>query len=319
MATTKTFKFRGEQERLDKCLALHFPNLSRAEIQRLIKRGKVAVNGVAVTKPSLRLSAGDEVTAEYAPSALPEVSDWQPPIVYEDDDIIVVNKPPGLLVHPTATQPRMSLAGALVARCQKLKTVGEDRFRPGIVHRLDVNTSGLLVVAKKQAVYEHLKRMFQERAVVKKYLALVHGKLEKLHGMIDLPVGRRTGHKKFEAGVGREAQTEYWVRAYYQFRPACLKNLAGKAALDIYTLVDVQLHTGRTHQIRVHFSYLGHPVAGDKLYGGRFKKIDQQIFPRQFLHAYYLKFKLPNGNLKEFQIDLADDLKKVMKHLKIQT
>jgi len=166
---------------------------------------------------------------------------------------------------------------------------------------------------------------------------LVHGEILQKHGFFNLPIGRKTGQSKFRAGFGREAKTEYWRRCLYTLLPSPAKRgrvpgsfpaRAGQegtqelgqerdSELDIYTLVEVQLHTGRTHQIRVHFSSAGHPVAGDNLYGRRFKKTDSKIFSRQFLHSYYLKLKLPNGKIKKIEIGLSQDLKKILKQLKL--
>ncbi|MEK9181022.1 MAG: pseudouridine synthase, partial [Patescibacteria group bacterium] len=206
------YNFRGSQARLDKYLSRQFKDVSRNFVQRLILGGKIKVNGSAIKDKNYRLSDGDEIEADYQaprPLSSPEIRLKK---VYEDDYIIVIDKPAGLLVHPTPSQNRPSVAGALLAQVKGIAGVGENRFRPGIVHRLDADTSGLLVVAKNQKAFEFLKAAFQSRKVVKKYSALLHGRLSASHGFIDKPVGRRTGEGKMRAGIGRPALTEYWVK-----------------------------------------------------------------------------------------------------------
>jgi 23S rRNA pseudouridine1911/1915/1917 synthase len=256
-------------------------------------------------RKSYILRAGDLVLLRYVPSVLQPI--WHIPlkIIYEDGDVLVLDKPPGLVVHPTPTQNKPSLVAALIAQYPQLKKLG-DEFRPGIVHRLDADTSGLLIVAKNFSALDYLKRQFAQRRVKKIYLALVHGILEKPHGEFNMPVGRQSGSKRFSAGFGRAASTEYWVE---QIFPAF-------SNLDSFSLVRVQLHTGRTHQIRVHFSTAGHPIAGDRLYGGRFKKTDSKIFARQFLHAESLELILPYGKFGKFTSPLPEDLRSVLFHFK---
>lgn len=226
-------------------------------------------------------------------------------IVYEDDDIIVLNKQAGISVHPSVNEPSGTLANALIAKYPELIGVGEDSIRPGIVHRLDKDTSGLLVVARNQKAFEFLKKEWQEGKVIKKYLTLVWG------------------HMKPESGT---VESEL-VRSPKEFRKRTVvrpgKNaLAGKLAITNYktikkfkdfSLVEVSPKTGRMHQIRVHMASLGHPVAGDKIYGK--KKTAPEGLARQFLHAGYLKFSLPDGRSMVFESDLPADLEKIVAKL----
>ncbi len=209
-------------------------------------------------------------------------------IIYEDDDVLAVNKPAGLVVHG----PDNSLVGWLLNKYPEIKNVGEDSTRPGIVHRLDKDTSGVLLVAKNQKTFEYLKEQFQNRKIKKKYIVLVYGKLKVESGIIDLPIGRsRTPLKRLASekarGKLREAITEYKV----------IKKFPD------YTLVEAFPQTGRTHQIRVHFKAVGHSVAGDKLYGSKGE------LSRQFLHANSLEFKLLGGSVIKLEADLPKDLK----------
>lgn len=274
---------------------------TRAQVQRWIKEGSVSVNGQPITQKSRKLRQNDEVRLRYTEAALKPSPDIPLKVIYEDADILVLDKPAGLVVHPTPTQDKSSLAAALVARYPQLKKIG-DEFRPGIVHRLDADTSGVLAVAKSQKALEYLKAEFAERRVTKFYLALAHGTFEKKHGEFDEPIGRKAGSKRFSTGFGRSAKTEYWVE----------QEFFGASGVDNFSLIRVQLHTGRTHQIRVHFSAAGHPLAGDRLYGGAFKTADQKLFPRQFLHAASLELRLPSGKLRKFTSPLPPDLRSAL-------
>jgi 23S rRNA pseudouridine1911/1915/1917 synthase len=291
--------------RLDKFLATHVQGLSRAQIQRLIFDGRVAVDGKTVNDKNIKLRGGESVSMVGEEKKLLPRPDIALNLVYEDGDVAVIEKPAGLVVHPNPGVGRDSVAAALLAKIPQTRGVGEDSFRPGIVHRLDADTSGLLLVAKTQAAFEFLKAAFKARRVVKFYTALVHGRMEKSYGMIEEPIGRKSGRGRYETGFGREAKTEYWVEREFG------------DGVDQYTLLKIQLHTGRTHQIRVHMASLGHPVAGDKVYGGRFKRSDTHIFPRQFLHASYLKLKLPGGSEKEFSSELPEDLQEALQQFSI--
>ena len=226
-------------------------------------------------------------------------------IVYEDADILVINKPSGLITHPkNAEDKQESVTGWVVSKNTEIKNVGEDPLRPGLVHRLDKDTSGLLVIAKTQDSFLYLKNLFQDKKIKKFYLALVSGKPREPKGIIDAPMGRigmkRTtqvrGNKKLKDK--KEAVTEYKT----------LKNFHN------FTLLEVSPHTGRTHQIRVHLKSIGTPVAGDPLYGHKNPNGPNEP-ERLFLHAYKLQFISPDGKSLAFETDLPDDLQKFINEL----
>ena len=290
--------------RLDVYLASQFEGWSRARLQRLIENEDVLVNG-KVAKPSYKLREHDEIEVELiAPPAdffTPENIPLE--IVYEDETLAVVNKPAGLVVHPAAGTPSGTLANALAYHFQQLPDRG---VRPGIVHRLDRDTSGLLVVAKTEAALENLSDQFRDRTVFKSYLALVHGRVAS-SGKIDQPLARDPSNRTRMAVVrgGRNALTLYRVRQ----------------AFDRFTLLDVEPKTGRTHQIRVHLAWLKHPVVGDETYGGgRDNTIqDPQLrarirnLKRQFLHAEKLGFKHPvSQEFVKFESALPKDLTELL-------
>lgn len=263
-------------ERLDRFLAAHLPELSRTRIQELIDEGHARVNSAAV-KRSHRVTAGETVDIDARPRpSLDAVAEAIPlSILYEDADLIVVNKPAGMAVHAGAGRAGGTLVNALMHHFAELSKVGGP-LRPGIVHRLDKTTSGALVVARNDAAHRHLAEQFRHRTVTKKYVALLHGRLAKDAGTIGLAIARDTKRRTrmtTRRPAGREALTEWRVLA----------------RLDGYTLVEAGLHTGRTHQIRVHFSALGHPVVGDTLYGApRQPRAGSRALPalgRNFLHA----------------------------------
>lgn len=242
-----------------------------------------------------------------------------PKIIYEDDDVAVINKPAGLLVHPTERNEKNSLVGWLKARYPDIKSVGEDISRPGIVHRLDKDTSGLMIVAKNNVAYNWLKSQFKNRKVVKKYLALVHGYVKDAEGVISTPIGRshKDWRKKNVVDIltGKKARTEYGVLRYYALSKDGKLKLVDKEKIingqyknaSIFTLLDVAIRTGRTHQIRVHLKSIGYPVAGDPLY--KFKRQKGIVgLTRQFLHSYYLQLQLLNGENRSFEVGLPDDL-----------
>ena len=224
------------------------------------------------------------------------------PIVFEDKNIIVIDKPAGLLVHPTNKNEKNTLIDWLINKYPEIKNIGEDKTRPGIVHRLDKDTSGLMVIAKNNKTFFYLKKQFKNRLVEKKYLALVAGKLKDEKGIITKAIGRsrKKGIKQTVAPIvpRKEAITKYKVLKEY----------------PEYSLIEAIPKTGRMHQIRVHLASIGHPIAGDSQY-----KFKRQPCPknleRQFLHASYLKFKLPNGEIKEFHSNLPKDLEKILKNL----
>lgn len=273
--------------RLDAFLASQLEDWSRARLQKLIENEEILVNG-KVAKSSYKLREHDEIEIDLPPPATSGFAPENIPldIVYEDATLLVVNKPAGLVVHPAAGTPSGTLANALAYHFQQLPDSGTG-VRPGIVHRLDRDTSGLLVVAKTEAALEALSDQFRDRTVFKSYVALVHGRVQSNAGRIDQPIARDPSNRVRMAVVrgGRNALTLYRVRRTY----------------DRFTLLDVELKTGRTHQIRVHLAWLKHPVVGDETYGaGRDNTIpDPQLrtrfrnLGRQFLHAEKLAFVHP--------------------------
>ena len=291
----KTFKAGTDDVRLDKCLAAALPDLTRSHIQKLIKAGNVTINGSAASS-SRRLKSTDLITIEIpspAPSRL-EPEDIAIEIIYEDPDMAVINKPAGLTVYPAPGHAGHTLVNAMLQRFPDLACFG-DSPRPGIVHRLDKDTSGLIVVARNERTRLHLVNQFKSRSVIKVYLVLVQGRLEPEKGAIDAPIGRDPSDRKRMAVVsrGRTARTDYRVLQYF-------KNC---------TLAEAHIQTGRTHQIRVHMSAIGHPVIGDKKYGK-----SSTPSGRQFLHACYLELRLPgSGQTRSFTCSLPPDLQQVLK------
>lgn len=264
--------------RLDQFLAAKSIELSRSRIQSLIKSGHVLVNA-ANTKPGEKLRANDTVFL-HEPAATPtsvEPEDIALDVLFEDDDLLVINKPAGMVVHPAAGNPAHTMVNALLKHCKNLSGIGGER-RPGIVHRLDKETSGCIVVAKNDFAHGRLARQFAEREVTKIYLALADGFFKAKRGTIETLIGRHPVHRKKMSVVeraGRLAKTDWRVLA----------------ELARGSLVECTLHTGRTHQIRVHLKHLGHPVLGDKLYAPKFAA----GFPRQMLHAWQLGFAHPRS------------------------
>jgi len=290
----------GRGGRLDVFLSREIRDFTRAEWQRFIDKNQVRVNG-ELRKPSTKLRDGDRVVAEFEPPApvplRPEAIPLE--VIYEDPDLAVLDKPSGLLVHPGAGRRSGTLVNALLHRYPEVSALGpEDRV--GIVHRLDRATSGVIVVARSSLAYDELKRQFKSREIKKIYTALVSGRMARPEGTIDWPIGRHTHHGRKYSIVTRKprvAITDYTV----------LKEFPG------YSLLEVRPHTGRTHQIRVHLSAAGHPVAGDRTYGGR--KPGRE-FPRLFLHARRLGFRHPStGEWMEFEAPLPKELEKILAEL----
>ncbi|MBI3363040.1 MAG: RluA family pseudouridine synthase [Chloroflexi bacterium] len=286
-------------ERLDKALAAALADFSRTQIQRLIEDGLVAVDGVVAAKVGQKVEGGERVVVRVPPVVPAAIQPEAIPlaIVYEDDDIIVIDKPAGMIVHPSAGHVRGTLAHAVLGHDPEIEGVGGEQ-RPGIVHRLDKETSGLIVVAKNDRAHRDLQRQFKSRAVEKVYTALVDGAPPTDRGRIETPIGRDPRNRKRMAVVsgdlGREAITEYRVVEKFQ----------------AHTLVEARPRTGRTHQIRVHFAFLGCPVAGDTVYGRRHSTI---AAPRNFLHAARLTLALPStGGRKVFDAPLPEALQQVL-------
>ncbi len=297
--------------RLDQLLVQRL-SFSRARLQKLLKSGLVEVNG-KVLAASYRVRAGDAVTVTVPP---PEPSELLPEalplnIVYEDRDLLVVNKPPGLVVHPGAGHRQGTLLNALLHHCPDLAEIGEVS-RPGLVHRLDKDTSGLLVVAKTDLAHQALVRQFQEHTITKKYLALVWGRLPSREGQIDREVGRHpTARRKMSAHPrrGKTALTLWRV----------LKEFPGPL-----TLMELTPQTGRTHQLRVHLASEGHPVLGDATYGGGVSRLKGHLklkglaplVRRQLLHAWQLGFTHPRTGVPvSWEAPPPADFKAVLEHL----
>lgn len=299
--------------RLDQFLTQQVTSCSRAQVQQWIKRGLVRVNEV-VRPANYRVKAGEMVSCNR-----PAVEPWHLvpeaiplDILYEDAELLVLHKPPGLPVHPGAGQRQGTLANALIYHCPDLTGIG-DVQRPGLVHRLDKDTSGVMVVAKTAAALQQLQRQFQERRVDKRYLALVWGHWPEAYGLIELEIGRHPSQRHKMAVVGkrrRQASTSWWRR----------QELPGPC-----TLLELQIHTGRTHQIRVHLAAAGHPVVGDKVYGGGEKRLAslppelqalKPLVTRQLLHAWKLTLAHPSsGAVLTWEAPLPPDFQQVLDFL----
>ena len=279
-------------ERLDVAVS-RLCDLPRTQARRLIDQGEVLLDGRAPGKAGIKLLGGEVLTVRVPPPAPAEPQPEAIPlsIVYEDAHLIVVDKPAGMAVHQGPGHAGHTLVNALLAHCPDLPGIGGVQ-RPGIVHRLDKDTSGLMVAAKDEKTHTGLTRQLSERRMHKTYLALVEGRLEPPEAMIDAPIGRDPAHRQrmaiLPAGRGREAQTHYRVREY----------------LDGYTYLEASPITGRTHQIRVHLASLGHPIVGDAVYGK-----PSSLVSRQFLHAWRLAFTHPmTGEEMRFEAPLAGEL-----------
>ena len=287
-------------ERLDRFLADRLPDLSRVQVQRLIKTGLATVNDQPV-KPAYRVEPGDRIVVRVPEASEPVIRPEPIPlqIVYEDEYLLAVDKPAGMVVHPAAGHSSGTLVNALLAYCPQVADVG-GVDRAGIVHRLDKDTSGVLLVAKDSETHAALQRQFKHRQVRKTYLALVEGRIYPKEGIVEAPVGRDQRARKRMAvtRTGRPAVTQY--RAVEYFRD--------------HTLLQVRPHTGRTHQVRVHLAWLGYPIVGDRVYGRR----RQPLLPhRHFLHAQELVFTHPATKEKvTLTAPLPPDLKAVLVRLR---
>jgi 23S rRNA pseudouridine1911/1915/1917 synthase len=292
-----------ESSRLDHFLVSNLPELSRSRIQALIKAGEVQVNGEMVTKTGRKIEGPCTVKILISPPEPSEIVPEDIPldIIYENKDVIVLNKPPGLVVHPAAGHQSGTLVHALLAHIPDLEGVGGVQ-RPGIVHRLDKNTSGLLIVAKNDRAHRDLQRQFKERSVQKHYLTLVDGQPPTKVGRIEAAIGRDPANRKRMAVVsenkGRVAISEYQTKEQF----------------DKHVFLDVHILTGRTHQIRVHMAFIGCPVVGDTVYG---RKRPTLPVKRQLLHAARLQLQLPGAaRPRLFEAPLPEDFMQALAHLR---
>lgn len=313
-----TFTAEELKIRLDKFLASQLPEFSRGRIQKCIAEGLTEVNGKVAGESKFAVRRGDVIkfTPPKTKNALKPVN-VPLKILYNNHGLLILDKPPGLCVHSGAGVKGDSLAQGLLYHFKAIKGVGESQ-RPGIVHRLDKDTSGVMLAALTPQMYEHLKDAFAKRKVQKEYLALLAGRLEPFRGFINTPIGKsRTDFRRYAAKnmlLAKPALTEYQALEYLSPPPpassADKRRTSSPGGVDNWTLVRVKLHTGRTHQIRVHFLSLGHPLAGDLLYGGKLTKLPG--LSRQFLHASKIAVRLPGGEWVEAQSLLPDDLREVL-------
>lgn len=310
--------------RLDFYLSHHHPiGLSRSFIQKLIEEGKITVNGRKV-KPSYKLKIQDEIKVFIPPPKQTEILPEKIPldIVYEDEDLIVLNKPQGMVVHPGAGHYSGTLVNALLFHCHNLSEIG-GKLRPGIVHRLDKDTSGLLLVAKNDFTHQHLSNQIRKREIKREYLALIVGELKPAEGIIKTYYGRdKYNRKKMKVirikrpMLSRTGREDNGMTT--KVKEAITLYKTEKRYSD-FTLLKIKILTGRTHQIRVHLSYLGHPVVGDKIYGR--KKFNPpyeflNALPGQLLHAYTIGFMHPRkGEYMEFEVPLNPVMKETILYL----
>lgn len=300
----ETFHYDEQNpDRLDKYLVSCLPEFSRARIQGLISDGFVSINGVPAKKAGQMIEDGDEIEVRIpppVPSGL-VAEDIPLDIIFENDDLIVVNKPAGMVVHPAAGHYSGTLVNAVLGYDPDLEGIGGEE-RPGLVHRLDKETSGLIILAKNERAHNWLQDQFRLRKVEKTYLALVDGKPPTPAGRVEAPIGRDPSHRKKMAivspGKGREAVSEY--KTLESFRN--------------HTLLEFHPHTGRTHQIRLHCQFLGCPIVGDSVYG---KRTVTATINRHFLHAFRLKIILPGEKSpRMFEAELPEELKNVLEEVK---
>lgn len=300
----ENFRYSGEQpERLDKFLVASLPEFSRARLQGLIENGHVLINAVPAKKSGQSIESGAEIEVRV-PAPVPSSlvgEDIPLDIIFENDDLIVVNKPAGMVVHPAAGHDSGTLVHAVLGYDPDLEGIGGEE-RPGLVHRLDKETSGLIVLAKNERAHRWLQDQFRLRTVEKTYIALVDGKPPTPTGRVEASIGRDQSHRKkmaiVSAAKGREAVSEYKTLETF-------KN---------HTLLEFHPQTGRTHQIRLHSLFLGCPIVGDSVYGKRKFTVD---IDRHFLHAFRLKILLPNETQpRTFEAALPDELTRVLDDVK---
>jgi 23S rRNA pseudouridine1911/1915/1917 synthase len=297
------FQYTGEKaDRLDKFLVTCLPEFSRARLQGLIDDGFVLINGAAAKKSGQSIEAGAEIEVRVPPSVPSGLVGEDIPldIIFENDDLIIVNKPAGMVVHPAAGHDSGTLVNAVLGYDPDMEGIGGEE-RPGLVHRLDKETSGLIVLAKNERAHRWLQDQFRLRTVEKIYLALVDGKPPTPTGRVEASIGRDPSHRKKMAivptGKGRESVSEY--KTLESFKD--------------HTLLEFHPFTGRTHQIRLHCQFLGCPIVGDSIYG---KKKNTVKIDRHFLHAARLKIVLPNETSpRVFEAELPDELKRVLEEV----
>jgi 23S rRNA pseudouridine1911/1915/1917 synthase len=298
------FSYKGEQpSRVDKFLVTCMPDFSRARLQGLIEDGFVLVNGKPAKKSGQAIEAGSEIEVHIPPAMPANLIGEDIPlnVIFENDDLIVVNKPAGMVVHPAAGHSSGTLVNAVLGYDPDIEGIGGEE-RPGLVHRLDKDTSGLIVLAKNDKAHRWLQDQFRERKVEKTYLALVDGKPPTPFGRVEAPIGRDPSHRKkmaiLRVGKGREAVSEYKTIASFRH----------------HTLLEFHPHTGRTHQIRLHCELLGCPIVGDEVYG---KKKQTIPLSRHFLHALRLKITLPGeSEPRLFEAGLPEELDAILNTLR---
>lgn len=289
-------------ERLDKLLATELEefSLSRERLQTLIKEGLVQVNAKSATKPAFRLKEGDSVVVTIPEATLialaPESIALD--VIFEDEALLVVNKPSGMLTHPTGRERTGTLVNALLAHCGSSLSGINGQIRPGIVHRLDRDTSGLLMVAKTDAAHFHLSAQLKDKTARRDYRAIAQGFFAQDSGTVDAPIGRNPKNRDKMAIMedGRNAVTHWQVQERLD---------------DKFALLQLSLETGRTHQIRVHMSYIGHPLFGDPLYGSGVEKVVKLKTQGQMLQAFRLSFEHPNGKRLTFEIPQDPDISRI--------
>jgi len=296
----------SDRIRLDKVLSFSLPEISRSYIQKLIERGFVRVNGQVCLSKKQAAAAGDELEIRVPEAQEPDVAPENITlnIVYEDEDLLVVDKQKGMVVHPGAGNLSGTLVNAVLFHCRESLSSINGVLRPGIVHRIDKDTTGLLVIAKNDMSHRALAEQFAEHSIIRAYKAIVYDNFSDDSGTVDAPIGRDPRNRL------RQAVTESGSRrAVTNFRVA--------ERFGRYTLIEARLETGRTHQIRVHMAYIGHPVLGDYIYGPRNNPFGIE---GQILHAYLLGFVHPaTGNYIEFESPLPDEFKKVLEKLRKNT
>ena len=295
--TCREFLVESDEERLDRFIARQSSELTRSQVRRLTDEGHVLLNG-SIVRPSRKLRPGDRISLTVPPPRPVALVAEDIPlnVIYQDGELLVVDKPAGLTVHPAPGHPSHTLVNAVLALCPDLKGIGGE-LRPGIVHRLDKDTSGLMVVAKSAGAHVNITNQIKDRTVRKGYLALVRGQVEPVEGVIRGPIGRDPRNRKRMAVVqgGRDASTSYVL----------LRHAGDCSFLEIFP------ETGRTHQIRVHFASTGHPLVGDALYGTK-----SSVIGRQFLHAHLLGFRHPTtDDYLEFSSPLPPELRAALTEL----